>query len=126
MLKKLKKSKYSDDKKLLKLIDLAENNTEQFNENNENIAPVRLDYFEKRKTDRSTLYSMDGPFQLMHTHIANLEFLGKSATTPKYALSVVDFNSSKCNVYPMQSQKHLLKYMNKFYIEIYKNKKKSS
>ena len=86
LFKKLKKLRYHGDKKLLKLIDLAENNSGQFNENNGNIIPIRLDRVGKRKIDRSTLYSMDGPFQLMHADTAKLEFLGKSATTPKYAL----------------------------------------
>ena len=105
MLKKLKKSKYSDHKKLLKLINLAENNIAQFNENNQNSVPIRQDYLEKRKIDRSKLYSMDGLFRLMHTDIANLEFLGKSVTTPRYALLIVDLYSSKCYIYPTRSRK---------------------
>ena len=74
LFKKLKKSRYPGDKKLLKLINLAENNIEQSNENNENIMPIRLDCVEKREIDRSTLYIMDGPFQLMHADIANFVF----------------------------------------------------
>ena len=31
------------------------------------------------KIDRFTLYSFDGPFQLLHADVANLEFLDKSA-----------------------------------------------
>ena len=58
----------------------------------------------------------------MHTDIANLEFLGKSATVPKYALLIVDLFSSEFYVYPMESQKQLLKYLNIFYVEI-KNKR---
>ena len=74
LLKKLKKSRYSGDKKLLKLINLAEYNIEQSNENNKNIMPIRLDCVGKREIDGSTLYIMDGPFQLMHADIANLVF----------------------------------------------------
>ena len=124
-LRKLKKSKYSNDKKLLKLIDPAENNIEQFNVNNENIVPIRLNYVEKKEIDRSTLCSLDGPFQLMHPDITNLEFLGKSATTPRYALLIVGLYASKCYVYRIQSRKQLLKYMNEFYIEIDKKFLKS-
>ena len=58
----------------------------------------------------------------MHADIANLEFLGKSATVPKYALLIVDLFLSKVYVYPMQLQKQLLKYLNIFYVEI-KNKR---
>ena len=35
--------------------------------------PIKLDYVKKRETDRSTLYSFNGPFQLMQADIANLE-----------------------------------------------------
>ena len=52
--------------------------------------PTRTDYVEKREIDRSTLYSFDGPFQLLHAHVGNLEFLGKNATIPQYVLVVVD------------------------------------
>ena len=41
LVKKFKKSKYSNDKKLLKLTDLAENIIKKFNKNNEKIIPVR-------------------------------------------------------------------------------------
>ena len=58
----------------------------------------------------------------MHADIANLEFLEKSATVPKYALLIVDLFLSKVYVYPMQLQKQLLKYLNIFYVEI-KNKR---
>ena len=120
-MKKLKKSIYVNDKKLLKLINVAENSIEEFNKNN-NETPVWLNYVKKREIDRSTVYSFNGPFQLMHPDIANLEFLGKSATVPKYAFLIVDLFSSKVYVYPMQLQKQLLKYLNIFYVEI-KNKR---
>ena len=32
-----------------------------------------LDYVEKQHIDRSTLYSINGPFQLVHANITNLE-----------------------------------------------------
>ena len=103
------------------MINVAENSIEEFNKNN-NETPIRLNYVKKREIDRSTVYSFNGPFQLMHADIANLEFLGKSATVPKYALLIVDLFSSKVYVYPMQLQKQLLKYLNIFYVEI-KNKR---
>ena len=68
LLKKLKKSKYERDSELLKLIDLAGNNDFL----NDNKVPTRADYVEKRKIDRSTLYSFDGSFQLLHADIGNL------------------------------------------------------
>ena len=70
LFKKLKKSTYVNDKKLLKLINVAENSIEKFNKSNNKIA-IRLDYAEKREIDRSTLYSFNGSFQLPHADIAN-------------------------------------------------------
>ena len=77
-MKKLKKSKYAKDTELLKLINLADNKI--FLDNNE--LPIRTDYVEKREIDRSTLYSFDGPFQMLHTDVGNLELLGKNAIFP--------------------------------------------
>ena len=71
LVKKLKKSKYYNAKMLSKLIDLVENSIEQLNKNNK-IIPIMLDYVEKIEIDRSTLYSLDGPFRLIHANIANL------------------------------------------------------
>ena len=70
--------------------------------------PTIADYVEKREIDRSTLYSFDGHFQLLHTDIGNLEFLGKNATIPQYALKVVDSYSSNLYVYPIGSRKQIL------------------
>ena len=78
LLQKLKKSKYTKDTELLKLINLADNK----NFLDDNKLPNRTDYVEKREIDRSTLYSFGGPFQLLHADVGNLEFLGKNATFP--------------------------------------------
>ena len=64
--------------------------------NDEEKVLTRVDYIEKREIDRSTLYSFDGPFQLIHADMGNLEFfLGKSTTAPSYTLLAVDLYSSK-------------------------------
>ena len=116
LLKKLKKSKYDKDSLLLKLIG----SVEQF-DNGEKV-PTRVDYVEKREIDSLTLYSFDGPFQLIHADVGNLEFLGKSATVRRYVLLVVDIYSSKVYVYPMRSRKQFLHKMKQFYEDI-KNKR---
>ena len=54
----------------------------------------------------------------MLADIANLEFLGKSATVPKYALLIADSFLPKVYVYSMLLQKQLLKYLNIFYVKI--------
>ena len=62
----------------------------------------------KDDVDRSTLYGFDGPFELLHAEVGNLEFLGKSATDPKYCLLFVDLFTSKVYVYPMKLTKPIL------------------
>ena len=54
---KLKKSTNVNDKKLLKLIHVAENSIEQFNRSDNKI-PIRSDYVEKIEIDRSTLLTV--------------------------------------------------------------------
>ena len=71
-----------------------------------------------KNIDRSILYSFDGPFQLIHADVGNLEFLGKNATIPRYILLAVDLDSSKVYVYPMNSRKKILQKMKLFYDEI--------
>ena len=71
----------------------------------------------KREIDRSNLYSFDGPFQLIQADMENLEFLEKSATTPRYVLLAVDLFSSKVYVYPMRSRKQILQKVKLFYDE---------
>ena len=110
-MKKPKKSKYEVDKLLYKLVNLAENKS-LFNDDK---APMRADYVEKREIDHSTLYSFDGPFQLLHADVGNLKFLGKNATFPQYVLVIVDLYSSKVYTY--------CKKMKLFYDEV-SNKRK--
>ena len=92
LLKKLKKSPYTKGKQLLKLIDPRENKIKKINDDK---VPMRLDYVEKREIHRSTVYSFNFPFQLLHADVGNLEFLGKLASVPNYALLIVDLYSSK-------------------------------
>ena len=72
----------------------------------------------KHDSDRSTLYSFEGLFQLLHTDMGNLEFLGKLATDPKYYLLFVDLFTSKIYVYPMKSKTFILNEMEIFYKEV--------
>ena len=66
LIKKLKKSKYAKDSLLLKLTGLLEQSIDEI--------PTTVDFLEKGETDRSTLYSFDGPFQLIHADVGNLQF----------------------------------------------------
>ena len=83
----------------------------------------RTDFAEKREIDHSTIYSFDGPFQLIHADVGNLEFLGKNATFPWYVLVLVDLFSSKVYTYPMKSRKHILQKLELFYKDV-KSKRK--
>ena len=85
-------------------------------------APIRADYVEKREIDRSIVYSFDGPIQLLHADIGNLEILGKNATFPQYVLVIVDLYSSKVYTYLMKSRNQILQKMKFFYDEV-RNKK---
>ena len=91
LLNKLKKSRYESDKQLFKLVNLADN--KDFLSSKDII--TRVDYVEKTEIDRSTLYSFNGPFQLLHVHVGNLEILGKNATFPQYVFVIVDLYLSK-------------------------------
>ena len=119
LLKKLEKSKYEVDKQLLKLVNLAEG--KKFLDDGK--PPARADYIDKREIDRSTLYSFDGPFQLLHADVGNLEFLGKNATFPQYVLVIVDLYLSEVYTYQMKSRKQILQKIKLFYDEV-KNKRK--
>ena len=83
--------------------------------------PTITDFVEKREKDRSTLYSFDGPFQLVHADVGNFELLGKNATIPRNVVMVVDLYSSKIYGYPICSRKQKMK---QFYDEV-KGKRKN-
>ena len=119
LLRKLKKSRYSVDSQLVELIPLADNR--DFLEVDK--TPTRADYVEKRETESSTWNRFDEPFQLLHADVGNLEFLGKNAEIPQYALMVVDLYSSKVYVYPMRSRKQILQKMKLFYDEVRSKRK---
>ena len=77
------------------LISDADISNKNFNKTENEKIPIRLYCVEKREIDCSRLNSFKEPFQLFHADITNLEFLGKLATPPRYALLAVDLHSSK-------------------------------
>ena len=81
--------------------------------------PLKTPFYEKRgDIDRTTLYSIEKPFQKVHADIADLRFFAKSAVDPKYALLAVDLFTSKAYVYPMKNRSLLAKKLKLFYDEI--------
>ena len=113
LLFKFKKSKYIEDKKKFKTVNLLSENDVVLELDSENVK--RTDYIEKREIDHSTLYSFNAPFRLIHADVGNLEFLGKNASFPQYVLVLVDLFSSKIYTYPMKSRKHIRQKLEQFY-----------
>ena len=118
---------------MLKLIiNLTQTDIDQISKASQ--IPKSGDYVKKWEIDRSTLCSFDGPFQLVHTDVAKLEFLGTSAILPRYALLAVDPYSSNIYCWSLLVKKLCLSYtikkqilqkLNRFYDEIKKKKKKN-
>ena len=69
--KELKKTKYKKDKEFLNFVVKLENKSDVFKKN---VIPAKA-VFVKQKRDRSTLYSFDSPFQILHEDAAILGFL---------------------------------------------------
>ena len=50
------------------------------------------------------LHTIDGPMQLVHTDIADLNFFSKSVVAPKYCLLCLDMFTSKTYTYGMKKK----------------------
>ena len=88
--------------------------------------PIKTTFVEKKDhIGRSTLYSFDGIFQLLHADIGNLEFLGKSAADSKYYVLLVDIFTSKIYIYPMKCGKSTASKMEIFYRDVELKRKAS-
>ena len=119
--KKIKRSKYEKDIIFLKLYNQEENvNLEE----KEDIAPVFTPFVEnQRNIDRSTLYSFNGPFQLLHADIGDIRFFSKSAADPHYCLLFVDLFTQKIYTYPMKKRSLLKKKLEALYEEVIQKRK---
>ena len=95
-LKNLKKSLYVKDKEFFNLFSILENKNDFLNNEKKVSVPIKATFVEKQDDiDRSILFNFDGPFQLLHADVTNLEFLGNTAANPKYCFAIVDLFSSK-------------------------------
>ena len=72
--KKTKKSTYDGYKQFVNLFNLVENgNIKQTPTSSIDKISIKTSFVEKSNdVDRSTLYSFDGPFQLLHADVGNL------------------------------------------------------
>ena len=124
LLNKGKKSNYDKDKVFYKLFSKIENKNVIYDkEEEEDRLPFYTPFIpQKKNIDRSTLYSLNGPMQFFHADIAYLQFLGKSAVDPKYALVCVDLFTSKIYVYTMRKRSSLANKLEKFYQDIQKKR----
>lgn len=81
--------------------------------------PPTTQFVEKTEDiDRSTLYSFDGPFQLLQADVAYTSFLATSAGDPKFCLLFVDLFTSKTYTYPIKNKNLLAKKMEILYNDI--------
>ena len=89
LLKKLKNSKYKKDKEFANRFDLLVDKKTDFNKRNDVYSvPIKPEYVKiSDDIDRSTLYSIHAPFDLLHADVGDLQFLGKFAAEVLLAFS---------------------------------------
>ena len=118
LLNRIKKSSYDKDQVFYKLFKKLENEKEE--DLIESQIPFYTPFIEQKKDiDRSSaLYTINGPLQFFHADLAYLQFFGKSAVDPKYALLCVDLFTSKVYVYTLRTKNNLAKKLEEFYKEI--------
>ena len=92
LLKKVNKSKYEKDKQFVNIFNSIDKKNVFDKKVNDYSIPIKAEYVRKSNDiDRSTLFSFQGAFELLHADLGNLEFLGKSATDPRYCLVLLIF-----------------------------------
>ena len=125
LLKRLKKSSYKKDKEFVNHLNLLENKEDLLKQTkNEYSIPIKAEFIKKSDDiDRSILYSIQAPFDLMHADIGDLRFLGKSAVDPKYYLLLVDLSTSKIYMYGMKNRSLIPLKLEKFYKDIAEKRK---
>ena len=102
-------------KKTKNIVNLFNENTKDVFEE-KNLIPIKTLFVEKKDgLDRPTLNMIDGPLQVLHAEVGNLEFLDKSAADSRYCLSFVNIFASKIYVYSMKSRKLVATKMESFY-----------
>ena len=74
LLKKLKKSKHEKGKEFVNSFNLLAGNKAEFNKKTDEYSiPIKAEFVSKSDDiDRSTLFSIQAPFDLMHTDVGDL------------------------------------------------------
>ena len=108
LIKKIKRSKYEKDIIFLRLYNTIEN----VNLDEKEEIPTFVPFIENKKDiDNSTLYSFNGPFQLLHADIADIRSFSKSEADPHYCLLFDDLFTQKIYTFPMKKRNLLKKKM---------------
>ena len=116
LVKKAKRSGYEKDKVFVTFYNNLDNVNIQAEEV---VIPTYVPFAEKRSDiDRSTLYSFNAPFQLLHADIADIRFFAKSAVDPHYCLLFVDLFTQKVYTFPMKKRSLLKNKMELLYQEV--------
>ena len=126
LLKKLKKSKYKKDKEFANSFNLLVDKKTDFNKKDDGrySIPIKAEYVQKSgDIDRSTLCSVQAPFDLLHSDVGDLLFLGKFAVDPKYCLLLVVLFTSKVYVYGMKNRSLIPLKLEKFHKEVASKRK---
>ena len=134
--KKLSKSKYNKDvffynllsKQLSQLPSTGKTLSSFLEEEKEkkHSLPTVLKKINTREYNRhSTLFSVQGPLELLHADIADINYLKPSASEPKYILLLVDLFSSYVYTYGLKNRKNLHKKLQEFYEKINSGTKKN-
>ena len=87
-LNKAKKSFYSKDKFFIKLYNMLDDKNILYTQDNNKTTTNRIPFYtpfleQKKSIDRSAPYSINAPFQLLHTDVANIRFFCEIGHRPK-------------------------------------------
>ena len=116
---KLAKSRYDKDTVLLNLYRELKKNGGKIKELKTKVVINTPFVQERAVTQRGEmLHTIDGPMQLVHADVADLNFFSKSVVAPKYCLLCVDLFTSKVYTYGMKKKSQLADKLEKFYLEI--------
>ena len=119
LLQKRKRSTFNKDKEFVNSFNLLENKKDLFKNDSRYSMPIKAEFVQKSDdTDRSTLFSVQAPFDLLHADSGDLRFLWKSAADPKYCLLLVDHFTSKIYVYGMKNRSLIPLKLETFYKEV--------
>ena len=118
LINKAKKSTYAKDNVFVNLYNQLDD--KNFYQQSSNLHLVTPFVNKRSNIDRSTLYSISKPFELLHVDIADIRFLAKSAVDPKHFLLIGDLFSSQIYIYPMKNRSLLARKLHLFYKDIEK------